>query len=727
MARESNLQLAAPSIPDKPLAQIAPAAPGAVLASSWTRARVLPLLVVLVVAAALRLPAPDLTPFGHDEALEAARARPIWNGARPVDSEITSWWIPDPAGLLYFFALAEAFPKPAIARVELVAATNVLAVLVCYALAARFFGPRAAFGAGLLYAANPWAATFARQPWVIVQPLLAAVALFSATMVVARRERRWAIPFFVALAAQSQTHLLAVLYAPAVLLTLALHWRRWLGRELAIGVGLALLIVAPFTLHLWDIRADVLDALGRGNRGLTLEPSAVAARLTLWFVSGYELETKLGLSAPTLEALRGPLSVVAALSAALLVLGIVRAAAACRRRVPGWEAYAVLLVWFLAPLLLMSWQSSAVYIHYLLVLLPTPFLLMALAVRPSPHPSPSTPLPEAERGASPPSPPRGGAGGGVLWFLPLLAICVVQIAALGAFYAALDSSLAAPRTTLTPTEWQTALNQAELGGKQAGIGELHGLPLRYWQTVADGAKEAAAPLRGRDVVVVTGIPDSANRQLDKRRKALDYLLGPELEARFPLEGLTVLPSAADTLFITIPEQELPRADAREATRLGEVPLPGTNGATRLWLVRARPQEDQVQPRAPTPAPFETGVRLLGLDAPARAQPGQGLALVSYWLVERQIAPDDEDDEPFVELLGVAGEQLAYHAAGGLPSVQWRAGDVLVQRLSLIVPVDLPAGDYRLAAGLSSRQDGGRARALDRPEADSVPVTTIRVQ
>ncbi|HYU20021.1 MAG TPA: hypothetical protein VEQ11_15130, partial [Chloroflexota bacterium] len=87
------------------------------LASSWTRARVLPLLVVLVVAAALRLPAPDLTPFGHDEALEAARARPIWNGARPVDSEITSWWIPDPAGLLYFFALAEAFPKPAIARV----------------------------------------------------------------------------------------------------------------------------------------------------------------------------------------------------------------------------------------------------------------------------------------------------------------------------------------------------------------------------------------------------------------------------------------------------------------------------------------------------------------------------------------------------------------------------------------------------------------------------------
>ena len=71
-------------------------------------------MLVLVVAALFRLPFPDLTPFGHDEAHEAERARPIWSGARPVDSEITSWFIPDPAGLLYVYALAEPFPRPAI-------------------------------------------------------------------------------------------------------------------------------------------------------------------------------------------------------------------------------------------------------------------------------------------------------------------------------------------------------------------------------------------------------------------------------------------------------------------------------------------------------------------------------------------------------------------------------------------------------------------------------------
>src|SRR5687768_10817132 len=185
----------------------------ALTAPRWLlREQTASLLLVLVVAALLRLPFPDLTPFGHDEALEAERAQPIWYGARPVDSEITSWWIPDPAGLLYFYALAEPFPKPAIARVLLVALANVLSVAICYLLARRFFGPRVALVAGLLYAANPWAVTFGRQPWVITQPLLTTIMLLSALMVVVRRDGRWVVPFFLAGAAQTQTHLLAVLF-----------------------------------------------------------------------------------------------------------------------------------------------------------------------------------------------------------------------------------------------------------------------------------------------------------------------------------------------------------------------------------------------------------------------------------------------------------------------------------------------------------------------------------
>ena len=680
MALRTAQPLQAPSFPSR----LTPARSSVLEHVAWA-------ILIVILASVLRLPAPDLTPFGHDEALEAERARPIWYGARPVESEVTSWWIPDPAGLLYFFALAEAFPRPAIARVELVAAANVLAVLVCYLLGRRFFGPAVGLAAGVLYATNPWAVTFGRQPWVITQPLLTAAMLFAAMMVVVRSERRWIVPFFLALAAQSQTHLLAVLYAPSVVLTLVVFARRWLSRELALGCAAAALIVAPFALHLWDIRQDVLEALERGDRGLTLAPNESALRLTAWLVSGYQLEAKLGLPSPALESLRWPLAGVAVAATSLLLAGVAISVLACARRRPGWEAHALLLIWLLGPLLLMLWQGSAVYIHYVLVLLPTVFLLMAL------------PLARLARGSI----------GHQLAVGVAAIICAVQLAALGAFYLALEWSLAAPATATTPSEWQAALNRAELAAKQAGIGEVHGLPLRYWQSVADRAKAVAATAQlGPDVIVITGIPDDANRHLDERRKALDYLLGPQLAPRFPLEGLTVLPSVRDTLFLTIPEQDLPRAASREANRLADVPLPGTNGATRLWSVPARSLDEIAPRRALANHLFETGVRLLALEAPARAQPGQSLAVASYWLVERDLPAADEDDQPFVELLDATGETLAYQAVGGLPSQKWRPGDVLVQRSTLVVPPALPPGEYRLAAGLTSRRGDGRAHLLD---------------
>ena len=674
--------------------------------------RVVSLVLVAAVACLLRLPLPDLTPFGHDEALEAARARPIWFGARPVDSEVTSWWIPDPAGLLYYFSLAEAFARPAVARVVLVALANVAAVLVTYGLARRFFGPRVALAAGLLYAANPWAVTFGRQPWVITQPLLTAIMLLAALMVVAKRDRRWIVPFFITGAAQTQTHLLAVLYGPPVLLTLVLFWRRWLAPQLVPAVGAGLLIVAPYALHLWAIRDEVIAALDRGNRGVTLVPDPTAAIQTFWLISGLQLDAKLGVPDAALTLLRGPLLAVALIAGLLLVAGVALAARACARRAPGWEAYALALIWFLAPLALMTWQSSQVYVHYVLVLLPAPFVLMALPIgagwQRAGHAARRTVVGMLATGA-------------------LALTVVVHVASVALFYAALERSLAAPRSETTPTEYQAALNRVELGNKQLGLGELHGLPLRYWQAVADRTRDAARANGVREVVVVTGILDDANRHLDRRRKALDYLLGPDLAPRFPLEGLTVLPSGGDTIILALPEHDLPRGAGRGAARVVDEPLPGTNGATRGWLVRARPARELVTPRVHADASFANGVRLLGADVPSRAAPGQTIPVATYWLVERDAAPEGEDVAPSVDLLGVDGTVRGAVRRGGLPSGEWRSGDVLVQRAALTVPVSLPPGEYRVAAGLAPRGEGGRVPLGDPSGGDRLVVSTLSVR
>ena len=71
---------------------------------------------------------------------------------------------------------------------------------------------------------------------------------------------------------------------------------------------------------------------------------------------------------------------MAVIASALLLVGTLVSAGSCLRRQPGWEADALLLIWLLAPLALMSWQSSQVYIHYVLCLVPVPFVLMARGV-----------------------------------------------------------------------------------------------------------------------------------------------------------------------------------------------------------------------------------------------------------------------------------------------------------------------------------------------------------
>jgi hypothetical protein len=688
------------------------------LARAWTLPRWIPrerlasLVLVLALASLLRLPFPDLTPFGHDEALEAERARPIWYGARPVDSEVTSWWIPDPAGLLYVLALAEPFPQPAIARVVLVSGLNVLSVVICYLFARRFFGARVGLIAGLLYAVNPWAVTFARQPWVITQPLLTTLMLFSAMMVVARRDRRWIIPFFLAGAAQTQTHLLAVLYGPPVLLTLVLFWRRWLAPQLGIAIVGALALVAPYTLHLWSIRDEILEAWARGQRGITLLPNDMAATLTTWLLSGYNLDRKLGFADRWMAALSLPLLTLAVLTTMLLVVGVWVSARACRRRAGGWEADALLLIWLLAPLALMSWQGSQVYIHYVLCLVPVPFVLIGRGLD-----GLTGPLRRLSAWGSAATAISLGVVGLVV---------VVQTSAIVAFYAALNRIASAPPAAISATDWQLDLNREDLKARQIGIGELHGLPLRYWQRVADQTRSVAQSTGIHGVTVVTGILDDANRHLDRRRKALSYLLGPDLDARFPLEGLTVVPTTADTLFLTVPDQELPRVVQRTATRLAEIPQPGTSGAAQVYRVRARPADEVISLRRRTNLPVADGVKLVVLDVPSQVRPGQGVPMSAYLLVEGDPRAEPEDAVPFAELEHPGGSRVIGRRAG-LDVADWRNGDLLIQQLGFTAPVDLPAGDSEVAFGLGGPDDGPDRVADRAPPAIRAAVLRVRAE
>jgi hypothetical protein len=411
-----------------------------------------------------------------------------------------------------------------------------------------------------------------------------------------------------------------------------------------------------------------------------------------------------------MDAVHWPLVLVAALATLLLLVGIGVSVRACLRRAAGWEADALLLIWTLAPLALMTWQSSQVYIHYVLCLVPVPFVLMARGA-----------IWLAGPGVSPMASLRARVVGTLV-----LAILAVQIVALAAFYAAIDRSATAPPTALTPTEAQARLNESDLKARQLGIGELHGLPLRYWMSVANRTRQFAQASGIRDVTVVTGIQDDGARWLDKRRKALNYLLGPDLRPRFPLEGLVVVPTAEPVLFVTIPEEEVPRVVQRAGTRLASIPYPGTNGASAIYQVRPRPTAEVVPLRKPLDAALGQGVHLIGVDPPTHVRPGQTAPLFVFLSVDQPPgAADDDAVAPRVELVDDAGRVRVGVSRGGLPSGEWRPGDLLIQAMSLTVPIDVGAGDYELRVRLAPADDPDDATSsADNP---AVPATILHVR
>ena len=116
----------------------------------------------------------------------------------------------------------------------------------------------------------------------------------------------------------------------------------------------------------------------------------------------------------------------------------------------------------------------------------------------------------------------------------------------------------------------------------------------------------------------------------------------------------------------------------------------------------------------TPLAYRFGERitLRGLDllTPAAAS-GEVMRLRLYWQAETQ---PDELYTAFVHVLGPDG-QIVFQAdrwPGGVPSHTWAAGQVIVDDYALDVPAAIPAGDYRIAVGIYTADDGQRLPVAD---------------
>jgi hypothetical protein len=124
-----------------------------------------------------------------------------------------------------------------------------------------------------------------------------------------------------------------------------------------------------------------------------------------------------------------------------------------------------------------------------------------------------------------------------------------------------------------------------------------------------------------------------------------------------------------------------------------------------------------------PAVFGDALELLGYDlqTPVVA-PGETVTLVTLWRLQRPLP----NATLFTHLLGVDNSLIAQADLLGAPGESWQPGDLLLQLHQFKIPLETPAGEYSLVAGVVAKgvvaQGAVAPGAVAQPEGSRLPVS-----
>jgi len=343
------------------------------------------LLLVVILAAAMRFSRADVVEYFHDDAMLATMALELADGLRfPLTGILSSTGIPNPPVSVYALALPFAISSSPAFVIQVIMAWNVLGVALLWFLARRFCGRRIALIASLLYAINPWAILFSRKIWA--QEVHTPIILFGLLLLLygfheSRSERL-----------RSRSVALAqCLSLPVLLFAFQFHFAAgpllvlipaavWMGRErihfraIIAGLILSLIVVLPYFIGLSETLAvdpaRISDALERSaGRGPEVSFASIVAIARLASSAGLEFRLAPDRAAE-LSAAYPPMH---ALSLVLLPALLIGVGAAFRRARP---FTIILSLWAFLPSLILIAEWTPVYIHYFIPSIPALAILI---------------------------------------------------------------------------------------------------------------------------------------------------------------------------------------------------------------------------------------------------------------------------------------------------------------------------------------------------------------
>ncbi len=380
----------------------------------------LALLAIMLLAIGLRLGAPGIVEFKRDEANLSHLALDLVHGRSfPLLGINSSVGIRNAPINVYVMAIPYLISDDPTLATAFVALLNVIAVLLVYLLARRYYGSVAALSAALLYAASPWAVIFSRKIWA--QDLLPMFILLTiGTGLLGFLEgKRWAQAIHLPLLAiTGQLHYGAFILIP-ITLYLIIVGRKRLTRAFAFSVIGMILVTLPFVIGavqtgMFSAATLKKIASSGGDKPHSLSLSGEAIQDTALTLAGTELQALAGPQQADAFLARIPkvyplfdMLVIATVIAALWLvvastialtpnpspegegsqipeLGQTHDVASPSLLVgEGFRKGAVnvtLLIWLLFTPLVYSLTWTTFYTHYLIPMLPAPFLVIGAAL-----------------------------------------------------------------------------------------------------------------------------------------------------------------------------------------------------------------------------------------------------------------------------------------------------------------------------------------------------------
>ncbi len=344
------------------------------------------LALVLCLAALLRMGWPGLTEFKQDEAHIYGLALGMAEfKSFPLRGITYSVGLPESPVSIYLYALPLFVWKSPIMATLWVGLLNTASVGLAYVMTRRYWGPRAALIAALLYAAAPWAVIFSRKIWNNnLLPLFIVGYMFSGLLAFVEVRRKWLLAHLVCLSIAFQLHVSAIALAPVTIALLITCRKRVGWRMLAYGAAGAALAGAPYAVYLIS-RANewtrAVMAVGSHSIRFSFDVLSDAALI----VQGTYIHSLAGEQAyHAFLATIPDLTAVLWLGGALVALG---AGLAIYRWIIYWrsarldastEAGLIVALWLIVPILFFVPHATPIYPWYLIILFPTPYLLSGI-------------------------------------------------------------------------------------------------------------------------------------------------------------------------------------------------------------------------------------------------------------------------------------------------------------------------------------------------------------